>query len=89
MRTKRIAPFTIAPKRIKYLEINLIMEGRRPALWMLYDIDEMNWRWHTWIESCNISYIYIYIYIYTHTHRHKHTYICVCEILSLLFSRWE
>ena len=26
MRTKRTAPFTIAPKRIKYLEINLIMK---------------------------------------------------------------
>ena len=28
MRTKRTAPFTIAPKRMKYLEINLIMEGK-------------------------------------------------------------
>ena len=39
-------PFTLAPKRIKYLGINLTKKDERPVQWKLQDIDQINCRRH-------------------------------------------
>ena len=39
---KRTIPFTIASKRMKYLEINLTKGDERPVLKKLQDTDERN-----------------------------------------------